>query len=599
MMMHRRVEEYIEYDFSSGGCMSYDCNENGLPDEEDISEGRSLDTNSDGIPDECQDCNGNSIFDQTDIINGEPDIDHDHIPDACEADCNGNNVPDHYEIYLGLISDDDGNDIPDVCDPDCNNNGIADFKDVSTGTSDDFDRNNVPDECQDCDNNGRSDWLDLEREHNLFVADLTSDVIHEYHWQSGYPIRNLGTGVLNDPTDLIFGPDNQLYVCSYGNSRIVRINVDSNTTSTFIEAGSGGLSGPASLIFGPNGNLFVASRGTSSIIQYDGTTGALIGTFVATGSGGLTNPYGLVFGPNGDLFVTSSNNTVLEYLGADGSFVKTFVASGSGGLNSPRGLAFMADGDLLVNSLGSSDVLQYDGTTGAFTKIFNDDNDPNSPWGIRIGPNGNIFVANSVTSSLGYTLIIQYMPVGRYYMRFVRGANNWLQSASGIAFRPASPHDCNDNYQLDICEIALGLLDDLNGNDIPDDCDGADFDNDGVLNATDNCPYASNSTQSDIDGDGFGDACDNCPEVSNPDQLDSDHNGVGDICQFVCGDANGDDKVSLLDISYIINYLYRSGPPPDPLKAADVDSNSKINLLDVSKIINKLYRSGPPLVCPS
>jgi hypothetical protein len=600
LFMHRRIEQHIEDELSYGGCMPFDCNENGISDAVDISEGRSLDLNYDGIPDECQDCNGNSILDPTDIANGTPDIDLDGIPDICETDCNGNNIPDHYEIFNGLISDEDGNDIPDVCDPDCNNNGIADFKDISNGTSEDYDRNNVPDECQDCNNNGRSDWLDLQRERNLFVADITGDVIREYHWLSGYPIRNIGAGVINDPYDLIFGRDNQLYVCNYGTNSIVRINVDSNTASTFVATGSGGLSGPTSLVLGPNGNLFVASRGTSSIIQYNGTTGALIGTFVASGSGGLVQPYGLTFGPNGDLFVTSATNAVMEYSGTDGSFVKIFVAAGSGSLSSPRGLAFMLDGNLLVNSRGNDRVLQYDGTSGGYTKIFNDDSDPVQPWGIRIGPNGNVFVANSaISGDLGYTVILQYMPVGRYYMRYVRGANDWLENPSGIAFRPVSHYDCNDNYQLDACDIALGLLPDLNNNGIPDDCDGADYDNDGIINSSDNCPFTSNSNQSDVDGDGVGDVCDNCPNVSNPDQLDTDHNGVGDVCQFLCGDANGDDKVNLLDVSFIINHLYRGGPAPNPLKAADVDNNTKINLLDVSRIINFLYRSGLPLVCPS
>jgi hypothetical protein len=67
---------------------------------------------------------------------------------------------------------------------------------------------------------------------------------------------------------------------------------------------------------------------------------------------------------------------------------------------------------------------------------------------------------------------------------------------------------------------------------------------------------------------------------------------------FVCGDANNDDKVNLLDIGYIINFLYRGGGMPDPWQSADADGNGNINLLDVSYIIRNLYFSGPPLHCP-
>jgi hypothetical protein len=59
------------------------------------------------------------------------------------------------------------------------------------------------------------------------------------------------------------------------------------------------------------------------------------------------------------------------------------------------------------------------------------------------------------------------------------------------------------------------------------------------------------------------------------------------------GDANNDWKVNLMDVSFIINYLYRHGPAPFDLNYCDVNGNCNINLLDVAYIINYLYRSGP------
>ncbi len=57
-----------------------------------------------------------------------------------------------------------------------------------------------------------------------------------------------------------------------------------------------------------------------------------------------------------------------------------------------------------------------------------------------------------------------------------------------------------------------------------------DLDNDGVLNACDNCPSMANSNQADADLDGVGDVCDNCPAMANPDQLDTDFDGLGEAC---------------------------------------------------------------------
>jgi cysteine-rich repeat protein len=74
----------------------------------------------------------------------------------------------------------------------------------------------------------------------------------------------------------------------------------------------------------------------------------------------------------------------------------------------------------------------------------------------------------------------------------------------------------------------------------------ADTDNDGVIDAGDNCPLVPNPAdaqgkQADMDGDLVGDACDNCPDKPNEDQADADKDGKGDACDpAVCGDGELD-----------------------------------------------------------
>ncbi|MCH8252962.1 MAG: hypothetical protein IID36_10970 [Planctomycetes bacterium] len=83
----------------------------------------------------CFDCNGNGVPDNEDICTG------------TELDCNFNGVPDDCDVAFGASEDSDGNGIPDECQ-DCNGNGVFDPAEIESDDAKDCNQNAIPDDCE-------------------------------------------------------------------------------------------------------------------------------------------------------------------------------------------------------------------------------------------------------------------------------------------------------------------------------------------------------------------------------------------------------------------------------------------------------------------
>jgi len=67
---------------------------------------------------------------------------------------------------------------------------------------------------------------------------------------------------------------------------------------------------------------------------------------------------------------------------------------------------------------------------------------------------------------------------------------------------------------------------------------------------------------------------------------------------FIYGDANYDGEITVSDVIYIINYLFKGGPPPVPeLASGDANCNGEVTVSDVIYIINYLFKGGPAPGC--
>ncbi len=204
---------------------------------------------------------------------------------------------------------------------------------------------------------------------------------------TGAVIATYATGLANN--GLASGPDGSLYVADYTNNKILRYDAAGTLLSSF---GSAQLSSPQGVTIGPDNNLYVTN--TNNTVQKFSASGTFLGTFIAAGNG-LSNAKAIAWGPDGNAYVSSyGNSQVLRYNGATGAFLNVF-ASGTGGFED---LTFGPDNKLYVASYGDGKIYRYDGTTGAALGAFV--SGITTPYGLRFDPAGNLDVSSRSTGQI-------------------------------------------------------------------------------------------------------------------------------------------------------------------------------------------------------
>jgi hypothetical protein len=62
---------------------------------------------------------------------------------------------------------------------------------------------------------------------------------------------------------------------------------------------------------------------------------------------------------------------------------------------------------------------------------------------------------------------------------------------------------------------------------------------------------------------------------------------------YKCGDADGSSSINVSDVVFLINYIFASGPAPNPFAAGDPDCSGTVNITDGVYLINYIFASGP------
>lgn len=69
-------------------------------------------------------------------------------------------------------------------------------------------------------------------------------------------------------------------------------------------------------------------------------------------------------------------------------------------------------------------------------------------------------------------------------------------------------------------------------------------------------------------------------------------------CCDLPGDVNNNGAVNIIDVTYLVAYLYKSGPALPCPDEANANGAYPVNIIDVAYLLSTLYKNGPDPVCP-
>ena len=75
-------------------------------------------------------------------------------------------------------------------------------------------------------------------------------------------------------------------------------------------------------------------------------------------------------------------------------------------------------------------------------------------------------------------------------------------------------------------------------------------------------------------------------------------NALNPVIYWKKGDVDNSGSIDIIDVTCLINYIYKNGPAPNPfVELGDVDCSGAMDLMDITLLIAYIYMSSEPLNC--
>ncbi len=218
---------------------------------------------------------------------------------------------------------------------------------------------------------------------HLFASAPLDGTVHEID-QNGNLVRTFGTGELNFPVGLAFGPDRRLWVSDYSSHRIIVFDAAGAKVD---ERVGYGLAMPCGLAFGPRGSLYICNA-QSELVTWIAWHGV---TYTSIDHSAFWDAIqAIALGPAGTFFVTDKTNGQLHEMEAGGELLRTSLALGST-LTQAAGLCLGPKGQMFVTSWNQNEVYHFNANgwcNGAIAGAV----PLNGPEFLARGPDGNYYI---------------------------------------------------------------------------------------------------------------------------------------------------------------------------------------------------------------